>query len=206
MILPKGEIIYKNLKTFFIDIDKFLFTLKKEEFTGEIHLLFPERECVIFLMEGDVVSGAEEKKGERHSGQKAIKNILELARTNPNGRINVYKLSHETVSLLTTIFSHPVRLIYKNLSAEFSHLGMLIAKLKNEAFTGYIEVWFPKKKKHGIILLENGHIKAILTTDLKVEKKKEETHVELRPTDLRVVEEAQREGAFFNVFRISLEG
>lgn len=204
MILPKGEIVYKNLKTFFIDIDKFLFSLKRDEFTGQVHFIFPNAECVIFLMEGDVVSGAEEIKGERYSGQKAVKEILALARKNPNGYITVYKLPPETVNLLTKVFSHPVKLIYKNLSAEFSHLGMLIAKLKDEKFTGYIEVQFPQDKKQGIILLEKGLIKAILSEESKIGVK-EEMHIELRPTNLRIVEEAQRKGAIFNVFRIQPE-
>jgi hypothetical protein len=196
------KIIYENLKTFFVDIDKFLYFLKKKEFTGEIYFTFPDKECALFLIEGDIVGGvAETNSGERKTGQEAVKAILSLAKTNPEGDIKVYTSSLETVNLLRNIFSYPVKTVYKNLAGDFIYLSTLIAKLKREFFTGYIEIIFKNKRK-GFIIFEKGSIKAVITTKNKVNIDiKEETIIELVPSGLEIIEPTHLKEAQFNIFQ-----
>ncbi|MDL1966941.1 MAG: hypothetical protein LWW90_09835 [Candidatus Desulfofervidus auxilii] len=198
MLFPKGDDIWVNLRTSFIDVDRLLIFLKKEGFTGYVHFIFLNRESLVFFQEGDVINGIEEIEEERKSGPGTVKEILEQARREKNGKITVSKLSLDLVLTLSEIFYFPVKLVYKGLSSEFSHLGLFIAKLKDEAFTGYIEVHFPDKKQ-GIISLDKGKIKAIITQESRFRVKKErQTHLKL--ANLKIVEEAQRKGAIFDVF------
>ena len=68
MFLPKGTDVWRNLKTFFINIDKLLLFLKKQEFTGCIHFAFPDQEGIMLLQEGDVVGGIQERNDARKGG------------------------------------------------------------------------------------------------------------------------------------------
>ena len=198
MFFPKGNDIWVNLRTLFIDMDRFLIFLKKEGFTGYVHFIFSDRQSMIFFQEGDVINGIEEIEEERKSGPGTVKEILEQARREKNGKITVSKLSLDLVLTLSEIFYFPVKLVYKGLSSEFSHLGLFIAKLKNEAFTGYIEVRFPDEKQ-GIISLDRGKIKNILIQESQFRIKKErQTYLKL--ANLEIVEEAQRKEAIFDVF------
>ena len=154
MFLPKGTDIWKDLKTCFVEVDKLMLFLKKQDFTGCVHFVFPGKEGVILLQEGDVVGGISENRDARKGGPDAAKRILENARNETRTSINISKLSSETADIVSEMFRSPSKSIYKNLSSEFSNLGGFLSKAKKERFTGYIEIHFTKENNEGIILIK----------------------------------------------------
>jgi len=199
MFLPKGTDVWRNLKTFFVDVDKLLLFLKKHEFTGFVHFLFPDQEGVILLQEGDAVGGMQERNDARKSGPNAAKEILEIARNETKASITISKLPSETVDIVSEAFRLPAKAIYKNLSSEFSNLAGFVAKAEKEGFTGYIEIHFPKENNEGIILIEKGNIKATITDKMQIGLKNE-IEADWKAVNLKIVEEAQKAGVYFDVY------
>jgi rRNA processing protein Gar1 len=199
MFLPKGKDVWSNLKTFFVDIDRLLLFLKNQEFIGYIHVVFPDTQGVIFLQEGDVVGGIQDNKENRNGGPDAVKGILERARTEQKASISVSNLSLKTVTIISDVFGFPVKIMHKNLSSDFSDLGRFVAKLGSEEFTGYIEIHFSKDRKEGIIYLEKGKIKASLTEEIQIGLGNE-SQEDLKVVYSKIIEEAKRVGALFDVF------
>jgi hypothetical protein len=199
MFLPKGTDVWKNLKSFFVDVDKLLLFLKKNEFTGCVHFAFPDQEGVILLQEGDAVGGMQERNEARKSGPSAPKEILMLARNEANTSITISKLPSETVDIVSEAFRLPTRAIYRNLSSEFSNLAGFVAKAKKEGFTGYIEIHFPKENNEGIILIEKGRIKATITDKMQIGLKNE-IEADWEALNTKIVEEAQKAGVHFDVY------
>ena len=199
MFLPKGTDVWRNLKTFFVDVDKLLLFLKKNEFTGCVHFVFPDQEGVILLQEGDAVGGMQARNDARKSGPNAAKEILEIARNETKANITISKLPSETVDIVSEAFRLPAKAIYKNLSSEFSNLAGFVAKAEKEGFTGYIEIHFPKENNEGIILIEKGKIKATITDKMQIGLKNE-IEADWKAVNLKIVEEAQKAGVYFDVY------
>ncbi|MDJ0828628.1 MAG: hypothetical protein QNI92_02185 [Desulfobacterales bacterium] len=198
MILPKGKLIWTAMRTSFVDVDELMIFLKRDEFTGYVKFEFKDLNGVVFFQEGDVVNGVTEIGNERMSGQSAMKDILEQATNDKKGRLSVSELPVETVAIFSDVFRFSVKLLYKELSSEFSNLGQFIGKLKTEGFTGYLEINFPIDKKQGIIYLEGGEIKAIFTEKLQF-RLKEQTQTDSKFIK-SFVEGAQRMGVLFDAY------
>ena len=62
MILPKGEAVYENLRTSFVDLNSFLLSLKEDDFTGYVQLSFWDYEGILFLEAGEIVNATEEAR------------------------------------------------------------------------------------------------------------------------------------------------
>lgn len=52
MIFPRGEVVYRNLSTAYMDFPALLSTLKTGDFSGIIEIEFPEK-GVIFVDSGE---------------------------------------------------------------------------------------------------------------------------------------------------------
>ena len=98
MILPKGEIVYENLRTVYVNLNSFLQTLKEDNFTGYLHVSFWDYEGVLFLEAGEIVNAIEEAQGKRSVGEEAVESIILMSKQK-DGRINVYKLVPEMVTI-----------------------------------------------------------------------------------------------------------
>jgi hypothetical protein len=192
MLLLEGNDLWVNLKTSFVDIDELLLFLKKQEFSGYLHVDFSDCRCTVFIQAGDVVNGLVAVKEERNIGANAVKSILIRSRQDKNGTINVTQLPLQNSKLLAEAYGLSVRLLHKNLSSKYSPLDRFTARLQSEGFSGYVEVWFPVDDKHGMIFFENGRIKAIMTEELLVDLK-EETLAQRKFTD-SFIHRAQRAG------------
>ena len=193
MILPKGLVFYKNLRTSFVNFNEFLLALKDESFTGYVHLSFWDYEGVLFLEEGEIVNALEEDRGRRRGGTEAVRDIMARARTDKEGRIDAYVLSPELVTLLATLPSHEP--LYTDLSTDFTNLGKLLEKLRREAFTGYITAELSGGRGRGMIFLQEGEPIEVL---LEVEGGRGIKGVDELD---EMVEEVQRAGAVLNVYR-----
>jgi hypothetical protein len=198
MLLLEGNDLWVNLKTSFVDIDELLLFLKYQHFSGYLQLEFSDSQGAVFIQQGDVVNGVVALEEERNTGSKAVRSILARSRQDKNGTIKVTQLPVQNIRFLSEAYGLSVRLLHKNLSSKYSPLGDFIIKLQYEGFSGCLEIWFPVDDKRGIIFLENGRTKAIMTEELLVDLK-EETPAQVKFSD-SFINRAQREGVQYNAF------
>jgi hypothetical protein len=200
MLLPRGKDIWIKLRTSFVYIDELFIYLKENEFTGYIQFLFSDEEAVIFMEEGDVISGIISDKFETKNSTQSINQILEKARKSRDGRINVSQFPTETISILSEVFEKPMRRIHQDLYSEFSDLERFIKKLQHETFSGYIEIHFPKDQRTGmeLIVFSRGEMTAIFAQGLQFRVNKENKQDIKKITNyIKVV---QNRGARYSVY------
>lgn len=198
MLLLEGNDMWVNLKTSFVDIDELLLFLKGQKFSGYLQFEFADSRCALFLQLGDVVNGLVALEEERNVGSRAVKRILVRSRQDKAGTIKVTQLPLQNMQFLSEAYGLSVRLLHKNLSSKYSNLSEFIDKLQYESFSGCIEVWFPVDDKHGIIFIEDGCTKVIMTEELLVDLK-EGTDSQLKFAE-SFVNRAQRSGVQYNAF------
>ncbi len=198
MVLLEGNSIWNNLKTAFINLDELLLFLKKHEFNGYFHFEFSDCECVLFLHEGDVVNGVEEREEERRCGQLAVKNILRRCQQDKHGTIAVIQLPTASVELLANVYVTSVKLLHTDSNPDSSQFVGYISQLKKEGFSGYLELEFPAEEAQGIICFKNGKVKSIVTEELLADLK-EESEAELKFIQ-SFIERAQHKGVRFKAF------
>ena len=199
MLLPQGECIWKNLSTSFVDMDELLFFLKRDDFVGYLNLEFPDRQGVVFLQEGDLVNGVEQRKKERRGGKGVVTGILEQSRRESDGWITVSKLTPQTVSVLADVLCMSVIILHKGLSSDFSDLEKFVGKLRKEGFHGYIETRLSRGGQEGLIALDGGKVKAILTSDMQLVSMRE-NQAELDFMFSKIIEATKKSEALFDVF------
>ena len=195
MILPKGEVVHENLRSSFIDLNSFLRSLKEDNFTGYIQITFWDYEGILFLEAGEIVNAFEEAEGSRRGGEEAVENIMLMSKQK-DGRINVYRLIPEMVTILASTSMKEAT--YKDLSTEFTSLNKLIEKLGKEKHSGYIDIVLNDKKGRGIILFQEGEI---VEAAMASEKEGDIHGKEMLTT---IIADVQRIGATFNVYRAGL--
>lgn len=197
MILPKGEVVHENLRTAFVELDSFLQTLKEDNFTGYVQVSFWEYEGILFLEAGEIVNAFEEREGKRKGGEGAVENIIRQSQQK-DGRINVYKLAPEMVTIFASTSMKEAT--YKDLSTEFTSLDKLIDKLGKESHSGYIEIILNDKKGGGIIFFQDGEVVEAVMSDEK------SSGVYGKDMLNKIIDDVQKKGATFNVYRVGLEG
>jgi hypothetical protein len=196
MILPKGETVHENLRTAYVDLNSFLQTLKDDNFTGYLQVSFWDYEGILFLEAGEIVNAMEEVQGIRNGGEEAVGNII-LKSKQDDGRINVYKLMPEMVTILASATMKEAT--YKDLSTEFTSLDKLLEKLNKENHSGYIDIMLNDNQGKGIIFFQNGEIAEVVMSDEKsgliYGKDKLDS----------IIAEVLKRGATFNVYRAGLD-
>jgi len=197
MILPKGEAVHENLRTAFVELDSFLQTLKEDNFTGYVQVSFWDYEGILFLEAGEIVNAFEEVQGKRKGGKGAVENIIRQSQQK-DGRINVYKLVPEMVTIFASTSMKEAT--YKDLSTEFTSLDKLIDKLSKENHSGYIEIILNDKKGGGIIFFQDGEVVEAVMSDEK------SSGVYGKDMLNKIIDDVQKRGATFNVYRVDLEG
>ena len=198
MILPKGPIVHENLRTVFVDLNNFLQTLKEDNFTGYVQVSFWDYEGILFLEAGEIVNAIEESSDRRRGGEEAVENIILMSKKQ-DGRINVYRLAPEMVTILASTSMKEAT--YKDLSTEFTSLDKLIEKLNKENHSGCIDILLNDKKGGGIIFFQEGEIVEAVMSDEQFTKGKKFNKDMLN----KIIEDVQKTGATFNVYRAGLE-
>lgn len=198
MILPKGPAVHENLRTVFVDLNSFLQTLKEDNFTGYVQVSFWDYEGILFLEAGEIVNAIEESKGTRRGGEEAVENIILMSKKQ-DGRINVYKLVPEMVTILASTSMKEAT--YKELSTEFTSLDKLIEKLSKENHSGYIDILLNDNKGGGIIFFQEGKVVEAVLADEKFGDGEKYGKDKLN----EIIEEVQKISATFNVYRAGLE-
>ena len=197
MILPKGDVAYENLRTAFVDLNSFLQTLKEDNFTGYLQISLWDYEGILFLEAGEIVNAIEEAQGKRKGGEEAMENIILMSKQK-DGRINVYRLVPEMVTILASTTMKEAT--YKDLSTEFTSLDRLLEKLSKENHSGYIDIVLNDNKGKAIILFQEGAIVEAVMSDEK------SGGVAGKDIVSKIMEDVQKTGATFNVYRAGLEG
>lgn len=153
MLFPKGQAVYENLNTSFTQFDAMLADLKSNHFTGYMRVTAWEYEGILLFDTGSVVNAIDETKSGRRNGPAAAEAIAAKAREKDSA-ISVYRLSDDMAQVLAGLFNgEPV---YKDLTSDFTSLEKLVAKLKAEKHTGYIEVRMVKGADAATIFMRDG--------------------------------------------------
>ncbi len=200
MILPKGTPVWINLNAFFVDVDLMLIFLKKNQFTGFVKFEFAEDQFMILIDEGDVVAGAVINTTKGKSYGKSVSEIVLLTKKHKNIKITISKLLSETVGIYEDLFNENFEVIHKDLHSDFSNIIKFINKQQNDKFNGYIQLDFINSDKNGIIIMNDGKIRAALTDKIQLNTE------DSSPAKLKLVNmflmEAQKTGVIYNVFKL----
>lgn len=153
MIFPNERAVYENLNTSFTIFPELIADLLSQRLTGYVQLRYPAYEGTVFLDRGVVLNAVERPGARTVTGVEALRNIEERA-AERGGGINVYTLAPGVATMLAAIVDSEV--LYKDLSSSFTSLDRLIAKLRTEGHTGYIEIADPDGGEFGFIFLSQG--------------------------------------------------
>jgi hypothetical protein len=137
MLFPKDSLVHGGLSTSFTSFDSLLGDLSGRRHTGFVEVLHPGYTGVLFMSEGEVVNACVEQADARGTGKIAARSVAERA-TEKNGVINVYASSPDMVLLLHRLTDS--RPLYRDLTSAFTSLDRLVAKLRDDRLTGYVEV------------------------------------------------------------------
>ena len=195
MIFPKKDAIYQNLNTSFTNFGELLVDLKENGFTGVVQISYWEYEGTLLLDSGNIVNAIEDSKGAIITGQDAVKKVTAKAKEK-DGAISVYSQKGEMITMLASVAKSQI--VYKDLSTEFTSLDALIAKLRTEEHTGYIEVSFQGNQQTAYIYFLAGRVIDSLLTGRSEEAS--------GPNVLmRVLEITKTVSATFSVYKAAVE-
>lgn len=153
MLFPKDRTIYANLNTSFTAFDALLADLAFKRTTGHVDVTFPGYQGALLLSGGEIVQAVEVVEGEKVTGPAAAHHIIARA-GEKNGSITVFGLAPEIVALIQRVID--ARPLYRDLTSAFTSLERLIAKLRSDGLTGYVEVSVGEGQGMGIIFLSAG--------------------------------------------------
>lgn len=202
MLLPKGNCVWKDLNTFFVDIRALMKYIRDQDFNGYIHCKFRKERGTIFLHEGDSICGIFEDSNKEKKGMGTVKEILDYMRGGKNILIDVYSLPYRSVEIITDLFLMEVMPYKTNLSAQFFNIESYINSYLNKIrFNGYVEIYFHEGEE-GIVSINDGHIDSIITNSLQIRRDRA-TQRELRVFDmyaLKLFERAQKKSAKYDIY------
>jgi hypothetical protein len=198
MVLLEGKVVWENLRTAFVSIDELLLFLKRHEFNGYCQITFSDCACVLFLHEGDVINGLQDGRQERLCGQPAVRNTIDRSHVDKNGSIAVKQLPPSTAELLARVYGPKFKLMYSESDSGSGQFVGFVSQLKREAFTGYVELWFPARKTRGIIGFNEGKVKIILTKELQADLR-QESEAELKFIQ-SFIEKAHKTGVAYTAY------
>ncbi len=155
MIFPKRDAVYQNLNTSFTNFGELLVDLKENSFTGVVQVSFWEYDGVLLLDNGNIVNAAQKAEGHTLSGQDAVKAVTEKAKEK-DGSVSVFVQTGEMITMLASMVISKV--LYENLSTDFTSLEALIGKLEGSDHTGYIEVGFEGDRQMAYIFMLDGRV------------------------------------------------
>ncbi len=194
MILPRGEVLHRNLSTAYTDFTALLSTLKTGDFSGIIEIEFPENKGIIFVDSGAIINAEArlESDSKRVIGQDAVQAVLTLS-NQKDGMINVYRLAPERVAIVASNLQYEI--LFKGLSTDFTRLDKLLLKLREDKHNGFIEVLTKGQQALGVLFLERGDPVEMFTTP------ESGPSVFGRKSIPIFVENAIKQGAIFDIYK-----
>ncbi len=169
MLLPKGEAVYKDLKTEYVKLEKLIKDLENESFTGYLRLDTTDFTGILFFDRGKLIGAVTEPESES-----PVFEIMKLSRE--SGIINVYTLSPEHLSILASAVSGK-KLIDK-IPFEIIDFVRLMERLSRERLSGIVYIEDPSEEAVLVVYLFDGDpvdfmyedIDSTLTGDKALEK------------------------------------
>ncbi len=153
MMFPKDRTLYANLNTSFTSFEALIGDLQERKLTGYVEVTAPGYTGTLLFSEGEVVNAQEVAGDKRIVGPAASRGVVERAGAR-DGMINVYSAFPDVVLLLHRLMDS--RPLYRDLTSAFTSLDRLIAKLRSDGLTGYVEVHVADEAGVGIIYLAGG--------------------------------------------------
>jgi hypothetical protein len=142
MMFPKDRTIYANLNTSFTSFEALLADLRARKLTGYVELVFAGYTGTLLVSQGEIVNACEETATGRLTGAPAVRAICARA-AEKDGIVNVFSAFPDVVLLL----------------------DRLIAKLRTDGLTGYVEVQVSDGAGTGVIYLSGGEpVESVLST------------------------------------------
>lgn len=190
MMFPKDRTLYANLNTSFTSFEALIGDLQERKLTGYVEVSAPGYTGTLLLSEGEVVN-AQEVAGERRVvGPAASRGVMERAGER-DGMINVYSAFPDVVLLLHRLMDS--RPLYRDLTSAFTSLDRLIAKLRSDGLTGYVEVHVADEAGVGIIYLAGGEpVESVFSVGQEMTNGQEALNA--------IVSSVTAHGGTFNVF------
>ncbi len=155
ILVPKGEIIVDELKSYYVDIAKLCEYYQGH--TGSFGVFFDSAglEGALFFDQSAYLGGGMRKKGESMFNTDDPVESFSQKAAETDFTISVYKVDTESVYYWASLFN--TRTLYEELKSDFTDLGGLIKKMESEGLTGYIHIDF-EDRPGGTIFFRNGEI------------------------------------------------
>ena len=137
MMFPKDRTLYANLNTSFTSFEALIGDLQERKLTGYVEVSAAGYTGTLLLSEGEIVNAQELTGDKTVAGPAAARGVMERA-AQKDGMINVYSAFPDVVLLIHRLMDS--RPLYRDLTSAFTSLDRLIAKLRSDGLTGYVEV------------------------------------------------------------------
>ncbi len=155
IIIPREKPAIESLNSYYLNIKKLIEHYQGDLGAGVVHFTSPVAEAVLFFDEANLVNGHYEDKKQTIDGQAAIDRVMDLAGKN-NFSVSVFRVIPERIYFWANLSNSKV--LYSDLSSEFTDLEALIKKMEAERFTGYIDVQLTEEKAGGLLFFFNGEV------------------------------------------------
>lgn len=153
-LIPREKPVVENLNSYYVDIARLIEHYQGEVGAGVVHFQSPVSEAVLFFDEQSIVNGFLDHRRKHFHGKNAVERIIEGAARN-NFTISVYRILPERLYFWANLPKSKV--VYANLTSEFTDLEGLIRKLEAEKFTGYINAEV-KNEQGGLLFIYKGEV------------------------------------------------
>ena len=131
MVLPKGKVLYKNLKTKYVNVEDLVKELRDDRFSGFISVDFDDASGSIIFSSGNVVGAFCD-----FPCDDPVKELIKRAKR--PGIINVYTLPDEIVLVISSVFDGEV--IWRDLPASILDFDRFLSYLGDTGFTGVVDL------------------------------------------------------------------
>ena len=196
MLFPTDKALYLNLNTSFTDFGELLGDLESRAVDACVQLTFTGYSGILLVSGGQVVNGLEETGGQRRSGLAALRGVQARSKER-GGSVSAYAVPAALVALLAG--SVDAEAIFKNLNSEFTSLDKLVAKLRQDGHTGYVEVVINEARGSGVLFLKDGEfVEAAFSAPGQPDRW---SHGAAEA----IMRQAAEAGAIFNVYRSSMD-
>ncbi|MCU0594544.1 MAG: hypothetical protein MUC98_03645 [Desulfobacterota bacterium] len=195
VIVPRGNPVFENLNSYYLDLRRLLEHCQGEMGSGAIYLKSPTAEGAIFFEAHELLGGTFENRSEKLAGKAAVERLL-TPLPSENYQVSIYGAEPEEVYYWSSIPN--AKRIYEDLSTEFTDLEGLIKKMSSEKLSGYIEISLNSEMDGGFLFFRNGQAVGGYTFwDRNFNASRESQDLLLR--------KAKRTGGIFHVSKISVE-
>ncbi|MBW1729481.1 MAG: hypothetical protein JRH08_03235 [Deltaproteobacteria bacterium] len=155
LIVPKEKPVVEKLNSYYLHIKKLFEHYQGELGCGAIHFKSPFAEGVIYFDKDEMLNGFFREDGNTMKGKEAVEHIVEAV-DSYNFTISIHQIPAEYIYLWANVPDSEE--VYKNLSTEFTELGGLVKKMKDEKLTGFINVIMRDGISGGMIFFNGGQV------------------------------------------------